>query len=1137
MAKHKKEFALSTLALNNGTSVFILLAMIVFLGLSSYLRMAKELFPEITFPTIYVSTPYPGNSPLDMENLVTRPLEKEIQPIKGIKDLSSTSVQDFSAIVVEFNTDVDIQEALVDVKDAVDRAKSDLPNDLPADPNVMEIDFAEMPILNINLSGDFSIDNLNDFAELLQEDIEAVAEISEVEIKGVLDREIKINVDLYKMQANQLTFNDIENAIASENISMAGGEIEMENSRRSLRLVGEFTNMKEIERVIVKHEKGNIVYLRDLADVTDGYKDRESYARLDGFPVVSLDVKKKSGENLLKATDQINEILASARSSYLPGNLNITITNDQSEETRSQLKNLENSIISGVILVVSVLFFFLGIRNALFVGLAIPVSMFMSFLILSGMGITMNLVVLFGLILALGMLVDNAIVVIENIYRLYNEEGLSAMEACKKGVGEVAVPIIASTATTLAAFVPLLFWNDLMGEFMRYIPLTLITVLASSLFVALVINPVVAKTFLKKDDEEEVANKKKALIVVGALIFFGILFRIMGGLAFGSFLIIMGFIGLLNLLFLKKAAARFKNNSLVHLENWYDKRLRSALSGKSPYLYMVGMFVLLIGSISIYFMSQPKTELFPVNEPKYINMFIETPIGTDIEYTDSIVQVLEGEVARIVEPYDQAVESVVANVGLGTSDPNAGPTLNSSTPHQGKITISFVEYHERGGIQTSNVMKDLAKGIPDIPGVIVAIEKNQEGPPTGKPINLELTGEDLPVLLELAEKVKATIQAENIPGIEALKTDLDQAKPELIVKIDRARARRFGLSTMQIGGAIRTALFGKEISDFKDGEDEYPIQLRLKPEQRNSVTDLMNQRITFRDPATGKISQVPISAVASYSYNSTYGSVKRKDLDRAVTIYSNVLEGYNATEINNELKEILADYDFPEGYAYKFTGQQEEQEKTFAFLSTALIMAVALIALILVSQFNSLIKPLIIILSVLFSTIGVFLGLVIFNMDFVIIMTGIGIISLAGIVVNNAIVLIDYINLLKARRKEELGMSPDELLSREEVLNAVIQGGKTRLRPVLLTAITTILGLLPLATGMNIDFYGLLAHFSPDIYFGGDNALFWGPMAWTVIFGLTFATFLTLVMVPVMYMLSEFSQIRIAEYRDKQRNP
>lgn len=1116
----QKSFGLTNLSLDNSTSVFILLFILVLMGVMAYVSLPKELFPEIKMPTVYVSTPYPGNSPLDIENLVTRPIEKEISTIKGVKTLKSTNIQDYSAIIVEFNTDENIDDALQDVKDAVDRSKKDLPNDLPTDPSVKEIDFSEFPILNINLSGDFSLENLKDFAEKLEDDIESLSEINKVELKGLLEREIKINVDLLKMETNEISFSDIESAIANENISMAGGEVLMGNTKRSIRLQGEFSDPMEMGDVIVKHEKGNIVALKEIADIINGYKDSESFARMNGFPVVSLDVIKKSGENLLDATDKIGLILEKAKATYLPANLDIKITNDQSQQTRDQLKNLENSIIAGVILVVLVLLFFLGIRNALFVGLAIPLSMFMSFLILSAMGVSINMVVLFALILALGMLVDNAIVVIENIYRLFDEEGYSPYEAAKQGVGEVAVPIIASTATTLAAFFPLLFWNDLMGEFMKFIPMTLIIVLSSSLFVALVINPVIAATLMKKQDDSKKVNFGKAYTIISVLAILSVLFYVWGVFAMGTILAIAAILGILDIHLIQPFAIFFRNRILASIERAYLRILRFSIESWKPIMLLAGTFLLLVFSIKYMGYKSPKVEFFPVNQPKYINIFIETPIGSDINFTDSITQMFEKDLSGILEPHKDVVESVISNVGAGTSDPGEGPSMGN-TPHKARITVSFIEYEFRKGTNTSEVMRSISDKLTNLPGVKISVEKNNEGPPTGKPINLEITGENFEELLAISEEVNLRIDRANIPGIEGIKMDLELGKPELILTIDRVKARRLGISTAQIGGTIRTALFGKEISKFKDGEEEYPVQLRLKRDSRNNVSDLMNQKITFRDQSSGKIVQVPISSIASYSYSSSYGSVKRKDMDRAVTLFSNVIEGYNATEINDALKEVLSDYPIPMGYEYKFTGEQEEQAKTMSFLIKALMIAILIIALILVSQFNSIVKPFIIILSVLFSTIGVFLGISFFEMDFVVIMTGIGIVSLAGIVVNNAIVLIDYIELIKRMKREQLGLGPTDMLPKKEAYEAIVEGGKTRLRPVLLTAITTILGLLPLATGMNIDFIGFLSNLDANIYFGGDNATMWGPMAWTVIFGLTFATFLTLVIVPVMYVITE----------------
>ena len=1121
MEQKTRSFGLTNLSLKNKTSVFILTALLTLFGLFSYNNMPKSLFPDIVMPTIMVQTVYPGNSPADIENLITRPLEKQIKSVKGIKNLSSTSVQDNSSIIVEFNTDVEVKTALQDVKDAVDKAKRDLPSDLDMEPMVLDIDFSEFPILNINLSGDYSLDDLKIYAEELQDQIESLTEISKVTITGLLNREITIKTDLHKMESNKISFRDIEDAVGFENVSIAGGDILLGNSRRSVRTDAEFKSASEIENIIVKSEKGNIVYLKDIAEVVNGYEERKSFARLDSKPVVSLNVVKKTGENLLEATDQIMAILEQAKVSHIiPEGLGISITNDQSEQTRKQLENLENSIIFGVLLVILVLLFFLGIRNAFFVGLAIPLSMFISFVVLGGMGTTMNMIVLFALILALGMLVDNAIVVIENIHRLYNEEGMDRFEAAKKGVGEIAIPIISSTATTLAAFFPLLFWDDMMGEFMGYIPMTLIIVLGSSLFVALIINPVVASTFMVKDNRDKADLSKIGKITLGLLIV-SAFFYIKGNVFMGSLMLAFALLTLLNSFILRPVSYWFQDSLLVRFEQFYANTLKWALSGYKPLLLLGFTGILLVSSIVLFAYKAPRVEMFPVNEPKYVNVFVELPIGTDVTLTDSIAKLVETEIFEILKPYNQAVSSVMTNVGAGTTDPNEIGGGKGITPNKARITLNFKEYEFREGVSTGEIMKRISSDIKKMPGVDISVDKNREGPPMGKPINIEIRGEKFDQLLTISDKVKALIEDANIEGIEKLKVDLELSKPELLVNIDRDQARRLGVSTAQVASTIRTALFGKEISKFKDGEDEHPIVLRLDDKYRYSVPALMNQRITFRSQADGQIKQIPISTIADYSYNNTFGSVNRKDMKRQVTIYSNVVEGYNENLINEQLKQLLADEVLPPGYELQFTGKQQEQEETQAFLSKALMIAIALIALILVSQFNSAIKPFIIILTVVFSTIGVFFGLALFNMDFVIIMTGIGIVSLAGIVVNNAIVLIDYIDLIKARKRRELGLEEDATLNNELAMKCIEEGGQKRLRPVLLTAITTVLGLLPMATGMNINFYTLLTELDAQIFFGGDNATFWGPMAWTVIFGLTFATFLTLILVPVMYLLAD----------------
>jgi multidrug efflux pump len=1109
-----KEFKLTSGAVKNRTTVFVLTLIIIFAGVATYISLPKESFPEVKQPIVYIGTSHPGNSPIDMENLITRPLEKEINTIAEVDVIKSTSVQDYSTIIAEFTSDTEIEDALIKVKDAVDRAKQELPSDLQNDPNVFEMNFSEFPVMNINLSGDFSLDELNEYAEYLEDEIEKFPEISKVEIRGIDEKEVKINVDPYQMEARKVNFSDIETAISSENISMSGGNVLEGGIRRSIRVVGEFENVNDLLEVVVKSEKGAIVYLKDVATVDFGYKDKANYARLRREPVVMVDIIKRSGENLLIATDKINVVLEYAKENIFPPGLKINITNDQSTQTRDMVSSLENNIISGVLLVVLVLLFFLGTRNALFVGVAIPLSMFMAFLILGAFGISINMMVLFSLIMALGMLVDNGIVVVENVYRLM-EEGVTPFEATKQGVGEVAWPIIASTATTLAAFLPLAFWPGIMGEFMKYLPITLMITLGSSLFVALVINPVLISTFMKLDDPSKF-DSKKTLRNSGILIIIGVLLLVLKVTVLGNLLLLFGLLILLNVYILVPLSRRFQSVFLPWLEELYSNILKYALNGWKPFIFFWGTILLLFFSFMLMAIFPPNVLFFPENEPKYINAFIEYPVGTDIETTNKLTEEIEKQMLELIAPYEYMVESVTANVGQGTADPNDASAFGQSdTPYKGRVTVNFVEFLDRNGQSTNDILDEIRAGIKEYPGVTVTVDKNADGPPAGKPISIEVSGEKFETLIDLADKMKNVINNSGIEGIEKLKSDIETGKPEMIVHIDREKARRFGLSTGMIATEIRTALFGKEISKFKQGEDDYEIQLRMDKKYRYDVDALMNKTIVFRDQTDGKVHEVPISSVAKVELSSTYGSVRRKDLKRMVTISSNVESGFNATQINDHIKILLSDFQMPTGYEFKFGGEQEKQDKEMAFLSKALLIAVFMIFLIIVAQFNKVTAPFIIMMSVVLSTIGVFLGLIIFNMDFVIMMTMIGIISLAGIVVNNAIVLIDFIELIRSRRAIEL---KGELLPMEEVVKSIVEAGKTRLRPVLLTAITTVLGLIPLAIGINIDFETFFSHYDANFYIGGDNVMFWGPMSWTIIFGLTFATFLTLIIVPVMYL-------------------
>jgi len=1122
-----REFGLSSWSVTNRVTVFVLIAIISISGLYSYITVPKESFPEVVVPEIYIGTPYPGNSPINIEKLITRPLEKEINTITGVDEISSTSIQGYSAIDVKFDFDVTPDEALRKVKDAVDKAKADpeFPDDLPADPNVFELNFTELlPVMNVNLSGDYSLDELKRYAEQLEEDIEELPEISKVDIRGVMDKEVEIVVDHLRAEAMQVSFNDISGAIAQENVTVSGGDLLVDNFRRTVQVVGDFQSMEDIENVIIKSENNAPVYLRDVATVRFVEQEKTSYAREYLQPVVSLDIIKRAGENLIAASDGINAIIASAKESYLPSNLSVSITNDQSDQTRTQVEELQNSIIFGVLLVVGVLLFFLGLRNALFVGVAIPLSMFMSFMVLSALGITFNVMVLFSLVLALGMLVDNGIVVVENIYRLM-DEGKSAFEAAKLGVGEVAWPIIASTATTLAAFLPLAIWPGLIGEFMKYLPITLIVVLSSSLFVALVINPVLTATFMVVGEES--VNKRRSVRVFVSLAAFGCVFLALGATAFGNVLIIAGLLTVLNSHVLNPATKLFQNRFLPRLERGYERFLRFALAKRRPWFFFFGTASLMVVAFVLLGAFPPKVEFFPSNEPQYLNIFISKPIGTDIEETNRVTREIEGMVLEVLNddrfkrPNSETGElesymanSVIGQVGNGTSDPQEGPSLGN-TPHKARIVVNFVKFQDRRGQSTRDLLNGVRERLSGYPEAEIVVTKNSDGPPQGPPINLEIRGEDYDEVLATATAIRQYLRGLGFAGVEELKIDVDKRKPELPITIDREKARRYGLSTQNIGYTIRTALFGREVSSYKDGEDDYPINVRFEEDSRNNVDALMNQKVIFRSASDGQIKEVPISAVATAERSTTFSSVKRKDLDRIITLSSNVLEGANANEIVQGMKDALAEFDVPDGVRYAFTGQQEEQEKELAFLSRALLLALFLIILIIVAQFNSITTPFIIGFSVFFSLIGVLLGLVIFQMDFVIIMTMIGIISLAGVVVNNAIVLIDYTDLVRERKRTEQGVSTQ--LPFSEVVESIVTGGRTRLRPVLLTAITTVLGLLPLAIGLNIDFVSLVTDYDPRIYIGGDNNVFWKPMSWAIIYGLTFATFLTLIIVPVMY--------------------
>ncbi|MGB5664659.1 efflux RND transporter permease subunit [Eudoraea sp.] len=1140
MSKQKrnanKEFRLSSWAIDNPSVIYVMIGIFFFIGLSSYFSMPREDFPEVKETKIYISTVYPGNTAEDIERLLTDPLEDRLKNVSNLVEITSTSQEDYSMIVVEFDEDISVEYAKQKVKDEVDSEKAgeDWPifNGAKVEPDVFDLNLSEsFPIMNVNLTGDYPVDKLKEFGEYLEDEIEDLPEIKGVDIRGAQEKEVEVAVDIYKMMAAKVSFDDVIQAIGNGNMTMSAGNLKTSGQRRTIRILGEIQHPNELETFVVKSENNDAVYLKDIAAVSFKEEERTTYARERGSSVVMLDIKKRAGKNAITAAEHIREIIKDSKENYFPADLQVSIANDSSSRTLNQVDDLVNNIIFGIILVVTVLMFFLGFRNALFVGFAIPMSMFMSFMILSAMGYTLNTMILFGLIMGLGMLVDNGIVVVENVYRLIEEEGLSRIEAAKKGIGEIAFPIIISTATTVAAFVPLGLWPGIMGEFMIFFPITLSVVLGSSLFVAIFMNSMLVSSFM------EVGNKVLSLkqlirlsIVLGGI---GLFIIIVGGAVrgLGSLMIVVVILFWGYKYGLKKAAVQFQKNYLSRFENWYENRLRSALKGRNVYVYFGFTVLLLIAAFIAFGISlgsgRTKVEFFPDNTPNEIYVYIEYPQGTAIEKTNEITKNIEKRVYAITDDpkymdgeNSLLVASSVSQVGKGAENPFTEGGSAAEMPHRGKITISMREYKLRNGRDTEALRKEIQDGLKGIyPGIAISVEKDQIAPPSGYPINIEIEGKDYDVLINTAEQMRNFLNTKNIEGIEELKIDVNTGKPSMQVTVDREKAGELGVSVGQVGMQLRRSLFGDKAGIYKEGGEDYDINVRFNKDLRYNTSALFNQNVIFRDQATGRIKEIPVSAVASQRNTSSFSAIKHKDTERVVTLYSGLRPGFtDAGAIVAEIKKEMEEYSgVPANVKIDYTGQIEEQNKQMQFLVGAFFSGLGLIMLILVFQFGGISKPAIIMTAIFLSFIGVFGGLMITGWPFVIMMTMMGIISLAGIVVNNGVVLLDYTQILIDRKKVSLGMEDKELLSREQVTELIVKGGKARMRPVLLTAITTVLGLIPLAIGLNIDFFSLFTEFDPKIYIGGDNVIFWGPLAWTVIFGLIVATFLTLIIVPVLF--------------------
>lgn len=1102
-----KEFGPSSWAIDNKITVYILTIIISIVGVMSYIGLPKESFPDITVPTIFVNTVNAGNSPTNIENTITKPIEKKLKSVSGIKKVTSTSLQDVSVVVIEFNTDVNPDKAKQKVKDAVDEARTDLPQTLTREPMIKEIAFSEIPIMYINIAGAYDLKKLKQYAEDLQDRIEGLREINEAKMVGDLEREIQINLDMYKMQASQLTLGDIQRALGSENLSITLGSVPMDGMKRTLSIKNEFKEVEELKNIVITSQSGAKAYLKDFAEVIDSFKEQESFSSSKGKNVITLNVIKRPGENLIEASEKIREIIKDMKEKEFPNGLEISITGDQSDKTEVTLHDLINTIIIGFILVTFILMFFMGVTNALFVALSVPLSMFIAFMIMPGIGFTMNMIVLFAFLLALGIVVDDAIVVIENTHRLFENGKRDIKTAAKMAAGEVFLPVLSGTLTTLAPFIPLAFWKGIIGKFMFFMPITLIISLLASLFVAYIINPVFAVDFMKPHHEEEkefgkISKKGWRLIIVYAVV--AIIAHINNHPAIGNLVIFLGLFMVTHRLILYKVINAWQNKTWPAFQRAYTKFLHWNLA--KPYRPVVIVLASFVLAIMLFAARQPKVVFFPQGDPNNVFVYVKLPVGTDPVYTNQIMRKVEAKVDSVIGKDNPVVESIITNVTIGVTDPQDQD--QNAYPNRGKIAINFVRFGLRNGESTAKYLNALQNMKWNIPGADISANQEQAGPPTSKPINIEIRGDKLEDLISNANNLKRFLDDQKIEGVMELKKDIEDNKPEIVFDIDRERANREGIMTGQIAMEIRGAVFGAEATKFRDADDEYPVQLRYKYDQRIDIETIKNLKITFRDMNMGgMLRSIPLSSVCDIRYAQTYGGIKRKNFKRVITLASDVKQGYNANEVVAKVQRAAAMYNPTGNVEVAFTGEQEEQKETGSFLLGALGISFGLMLLILVMQFNAFGKPVIIMTEIFFSIIGVILGTAIFKMDMSIVMTGVGIIALGGIAVRNGILLVEFAEMERAR-----GVS---------LWEATVEAGRTRMTPVILTATAAILGLIPLAVGLNIDFEGLFTNFSPNIYFGGDNVTFWGPLSWTMIFGLAFATVITLVVVPAMYLMAE----------------
>lgn len=1024
---------ITEVAVDRRITVYVILFIVVLMGVYSYVTITRESEPEIVIPFVIVSVTYEGVSPQDMETLVTMPLEKKISAISGIKEMRSTSSEGSSTIMVEFETGTIVDEALQRVRDKVNLAQAELPDDAD-DPEIRDVNFAESPIIFANLTGPVSVAELTDIAEDLEDRLETISGILEVQILGMAEREIQIIVDPIRAGGYGVPLSHLLQLARSENVNTPAGSMDIGEAKYLMRVPGEFTSVEEIEDLVVKRGEDGAVYLRDLAYVVDGYKDARTYARLFENPSVTLVIKKRAGVNIINVSNQVLAALE-AYKPRLPAGVDIAVTLDESQRIANMIRELEDSIYSGLILVLAIVLVFLGMANALFVAMAIPLSLLITFIVMRATGLTLNMVTLFALMVSLGMLVDNGIVVVENIYR-YAQEGRSRLEAAKLGTAEVAWPVFASTLTTVAAFFPLVFWPGMMGRFMSLLPITVIITLFGSLFVGLIVNPALAA-------------------------------------------------GLMNTARARKTAGAYHRHPIL---SGYEYLLRKAIRWRM--VTVTTAVMTLVAIMGIYLHDAHFVFLNEI-EPDRAYVNIELPGGTNLDRTDAIARQVEAVVREEAENLD----FMLADVGSkGAAVRESSPTDNLVTSYnsnEARVTMVFPT-PDRWRDVPSKVVARVREQLDKVYGAELRMSESNMGPGAGLPVNIELSGEDFDTLTQLTEQIEAEIR--DVPGLVDLEDDLDRGKPEVKIVVDRQKAALAGLNTQAIGLVVQTAVNGRKAGEYREGDDEYDVTLKYPELFQEDLSNVESMSITNESG-----DEIPFSSVARLEQSVGYGAITRVDQKRTITIQADA-EGRLGTEVLADVQAKLAEFPLPAGYAIRYTGENEETREASDFMMRAGIVAMCLIALVLITQFNSIVQPIIIMTTVVLSLAGVFLGLVVFDSPFVVLMTGIGVIILAGVVVNNGIVLVDFINQLRR--------------DGADLETAIVAAGRTRFRPVMLTAITTILGLAPLGMGIRFDFRELA------FVAGGSQSSYWGAMAIAIIFGLSFATLLTLFVVPTLYSLS-----------------